>query len=107
MCSIKIVLENAHGQQQTFTRSLEAAGDISAAACLRDLRSLVGEVQTELNAALTRQVDDQRSAEKGKGKHPAATGQSSGTEDEESDDSEDSKEEKTNGNGGGRGMLGK
>lgn len=74
MCSIKIVLENAHGQQQTFTRSLEAAGDISAAACLRDLRSLVGEVQTELNAALTRQVDDKRSAEKGKGKHPAATG---------------------------------
>lgn len=69
MSSIKITLNQADGSQQTFVRSVErGGGDGTTASDLASLRAHMGEVQTELNAALTVLVDMEKAASASSGK---------------------------------------
>ena len=69
MSSIKITLNQADGSQQTFVRSVEkGGGDRTTVSDLASLRTHMGEVQTELNAALTVLVDREKAASAASGK---------------------------------------
>ena len=69
MSSIKITLNQADGSQQTFVRSVEkGGGDGTAASALASLRTHMGDVQSELNAALTVLVDKEKAASATSGK---------------------------------------
>ena len=69
MSSIKITLNRADGSQQTFVRSVEkGGGDGTAASALASLRTHMGDVQSELNAALTVLVDKEKAASATSGK---------------------------------------
>ncbi|KAK7504186.1 hypothetical protein BaRGS_00004490, partial [Batillaria attramentaria] len=68
MCSIKVTLEHADGKHETFSRPSESGAGDGAKGDLHQLRTWMGEVQKDLNSALTVVVERERTADAGDGK---------------------------------------
>jgi hypothetical protein len=59
--SVKITFTNADGNQQTFQRTVDkSCGDCTAASELAALRTHMGQLKPELNAALTVQAEKEK-----------------------------------------------
>ncbi|KAK7103293.1 uncharacterized protein [Littorina saxatilis] len=98
MCSVKVTFTQADGSQQTIVRCTEkGGGDRTPASELAALRTHMGEVQTELNTAITVLVDKEKAANAAGGK--AYDSKQSGDQaDEEEEDDEEDDDNEANGN---------